>query len=241
MKCTILAVALTAGMLCAGAGVALAQTTGPDTVACTNAKTDDASADAALKADAELEKANTAFVKARAVAAATIGIDGNFINDSEISLGDIDAQIAKTTGVLQDNLKSLKLALQAMISAKTEADKTNAGILVQIAARTDAVALCKAPVVTTTTPPPPTTTTPPPTTTPAPRPVDLNCDDFPLSDGRTAQQILDADLTDPNVLDANNNKIACEVADGNGGDEYEDSTSDNVVPDVSEGIETGVA
>jgi hypothetical protein len=42
---------------------------------------------------------------------------------------------------------------------------------------------------------------------------DLNCDDFPLADGRTAQQVLDADRNDPNVLDVDNDGIACEAGE----------------------------
>lgn len=57
----------------------------------------------------------------------------------------------------------------------------------------------------TTTPPPPTTTVPP-TTTPAPD-DDVDCDE--VSDKR-AQEILDADKSDPNNLDEDGDGVACE-------------------------------
>lgn len=48
---------------------------------------------------------------------------------------------------------------------------------------------------------------------------DLDCGDFPLADGRTAQQVLDADPSDPHRLDADDDGRACEV------DENEDTTN----------------
>jgi hypothetical protein len=56
---------------------------------------------------------------------------------------------------------------------------------------------------------PPTTTppTPAPTTTPAPA-DDVDCDE--VSDAR-AQEILDADKSDPHNLDVDNDGVACEV------------------------------
>ena len=57
--------------------------------------------------------------------------------------------------------------------------------------------VCGTPSTTPTTPPPPF--------------VDLNCGNFPLPDGTTAQQMLDRDRTDPHGLDADSNGIACDV------------------------------
>ena len=49
-----------------------------------------------------------------------------------------------------------------------------------------------------------------PTTEPAPF-TDLDCKDFPLADGRTAQQVLDSTPDDdPHGLDADKDRIACE-------------------------------
>lgn len=53
--------------------------------------------------------------------------------------------------------------------------------------------------------------------------VDLNCGDFPLPDGRTAQQVLDATPgQDPHRLDLDNDRVACEIDepidDGNDSD-----------------------
>ncbi len=73
----------------------------------------------------------------------------------------------------------------------------------------------------TPTPPPPPSPPPPttaPTETPSPSPNDLDCDDFPLTEevngspaGTTAQEVLDADPTDPFGLDADGDGIACEI------------------------------
>lgn len=55
----------------------------------------------------------------------------------------------------------------------------------------------------------------PATTTPAPQPdpAELDCGDFPLADGRTAQQVLDADQDDPHQLDEDGDLVACEADD----------------------------
>jgi hypothetical protein len=82
------------------------------------------------------------------------------------------------------------------------------------------------------------TTTPP---TPAPAPEeDLDCADFPLSSGRTAQQVLDETPgEDPHGLDADGDRRACEpgqdtAADGS---DLGDDDDDVVVP--SGGVATG--
>lgn len=49
---------------------------------------------------------------------------------------------------------------------------------------------------------------------PAPDPADLDCSDFPLADGRTAQDVLDeTPNTDPHNLDIDGDRIACEYGD----------------------------
>lgn len=78
---------------------------------------------------------------------------------------------------------------------------------------------CLPPVTTTTPTTPPVTTTPVETTTPAPtlRPdvEDINCDD--ITDAE-AQAILDADPSDPNLLDGDNDGDACDDEDADFGD-----------------------
>src|SRR5690606_13928281 len=70
--------------------------------------------------------------------------------------------------------------------------------------------------------------TPEPTPTPADPDedllpaVDLDCKDFPLADGRTAQDILNEFPGDPHGLDADEDRIACEP----GQDTAADSSSD---------------
>ncbi len=75
---------------------------------------------------------------------------------------------------------------------------------------------CAPPVETPAPTTPPVTTTPAPTATPAPTlPLaveDINCDD--VTDAE-AQVILDADPSDPNLLDGDNDGNACDDEDGN--------------------------
>lgn len=65
---------------------------------------------------------------------------------------------------------------------------------------------------------------------------DLDCVDFPLPDGKTAQDVYNEDKSDPNNLDANNNGKPCE---GGSTDFIEDV--DLYRPDTSGGIATGGA
>lgn len=80
---------------------------------------------------------------------------------------------------------------------------------------------CLPPVTTTTTPTstpaPTTTTTPAETTTPTlpPASEDVDCGD--VTDAQ-AQVILDADPSDPNLLDGDNDGNACDDEDGSFGD-----------------------
>jgi hypothetical protein len=60
------------------------------------------------------------------------------------------------------------------------------------------------------------TETPEPIPTEEPEPLDpsdLDCGDFPLAEGRTAQQVLDADQNDPHALDEDGDLVACEADD----------------------------
>lgn len=267
MKRHILVSTLTAGMLLAGAGVALAQTGDTSTGGVTQAVANAACAGVAGKT----KPANAAYIAAVNSYNTTSPAD-----DAAFSAIPVEWQkfIQATEDHIDylamnglDNAKSftcageggtatfpeLKLSAQVgnLVCANARLDlianvdlrgKVDAALKVLDRSFADAHSDC-APA-TTTPPPATTTTTVPPTSTP--RPADLDCNDFPLPDGRTAQDVLLADLTDPNVLDANNNKIACEAADGfdpsaPNGDGPIVSDSDNVVPDVSDGIATGLA
>lgn len=71
--------------------------------------------------------------------------------------------------------------------------------------------------------------------------VDLNCGDFPLPDGRTAQQVLDATPgQDPHRLDLDDDRVACEIDepidDGNDTDTDGDYTQVRELPTA---IDTG--
>lgn len=138
-------------------GIASAQETGPDTEACTNAKAADKAADDALRADNALVVARNAFSAQRSAVAALSGVDGNFINDPDISVDDINGAIntAPDGSILDAELIQLRDALQAQLKAADTADDTDAVALVAVADKTDADKLCKAPA--TTEPPAPTT------------------------------------------------------------------------------------
>jgi hypothetical protein len=71
--------------------------------------------------------------------------------------------------------------------------------------------------------------TPPPAV-----PADLDCNDFPLADGRTALDVLkETPDVDEHNLDNNGNGVPCEAPDND--------AQDDVVPDTSNGVATGVA
>lgn len=94
------------------------------------------------------------------------------------------------------------------IPALTEAAKSDAGSLktaldkakvAVVKAQSDANVACQGPSGSPGAPPPPPTD-------------DFDCVDFPLADGTTAQGMLNRTLPeDPHNLDANGNRIACEV------------------------------
>jgi hypothetical protein len=81
------------------------------------------------------------------------------------------------------------------------------------------------------------------TTTPAPEPpaVDLDCGDFPLTDGRTAQQVLDSTPNaDPNGLDSDGDRVACEPGQDTASDEADGGNGVGSVATPSGGVATGV-
>lgn len=66
---------------------------------------------------------------------------------------------------------------------------------------------------------------------PVPPQGDLDCEDFPLADGRTAEDVLkETPDVDENHIDNNGNGIPCEAPE-----------QDDVVPDTSNGVATGLA
>jgi hypothetical protein len=87
-------------------------------------------------------------------------------------------------------------------------------------------------------------TSTPPTTTPAPEEppaVDLDCGDFPLADGRTAQQVLDSTPgADPNGLDSDGDRVACEPGQDTASDEADGGNGVGSVAVPSGGVATGV-
>lgn len=55
---------------------------------------------------------------------------------------------------------------------------------------------------------------------------EYDCRDFPLTDGTTAQDILNGDLSDPHKLDLDSDNIACETSENHAGS---DSDGDGVI------------
>jgi hypothetical protein len=112
----------------------------------------------------------------------------------------LDAVLAHASAVAALDAAAAKVPNPARVDAQAKVDT----------ARTAADDACRGPVGPT-----PTVA---PTTTPAPNDDDLDCGDFPLSDGRTAQDVLDADPTDPHNLDSDGDQVACELDDLTSGD-----------------------
>lgn len=153
---------------------------------------------AGKEADDELVRAENRLAKAQAELDAAIAAD-NAAGATEDSPATVSAKALVATRTDEVN------------RARVEADKTDADELRRKANRTDAAALktaldearedfdriCGGV-----------------TTTPAPELEDprntFNCIDFPLNDGRTAQDVLAADLSDPHNLDTDNDGVACE-------------------------------
>src|SRR5690606_29693296 len=76
--------------------------------------------------------------------------------------------------------------------------------------------------------------------------VDLDCKDFPLADGRTAQDILNQFPGDPHGLDADEDRSACEPGQDTAPDSSSDFEDDDEVVSNEEvavpqgGVQTGV-
>jgi hypothetical protein len=150
----------------------------------------------------------------------------------------------KTLRNRQDRVNDLVKAVErAEKGAKPEvtelrrkANQTDAGELQKAldAARDDFNRLCDG-----------VTTTPPPADE-APDPINLDCADFPLADGRTSQQVLDSTPgEDPHGLDADGDRVACEAGEDTAPDGADrgdrtvelDSLDNVVVPEG--GVATG--
>ncbi|MDN5861045.1 MAG: hypothetical protein L0H84_20765 [Pseudonocardia sp.] len=67
---------------------------------------------------------------------------------------------------------------------------------------------------------------------------EFNCGDFPLPDSRTAQDVLDADPADPNVLDRDGDGTACDL-DGLDGGGFDGGGFDQVGDVPVGGVATG--
>jgi len=214
------------------------------------AAADDAAAEAKA-ADEELARAERALEDAREAA-----LSGGVPTDNQTSadaarlrteleqLEDIPVDDRTTEQQARiDDIKDRLPLIDAVVSAearvttaRTAADKTDADRLQDVADETDVDALTetrdaarKAADEACGTP---TTTTPPD--------VDLDCGDFPLADGRTAQEVLDSTPgDDPNGLDSDGDRVACEPGEDTAVVGDDDTGSGSVVT-PSGGVNTGV-
>jgi len=220
------------------APVALAQEAGPGTQACIDAT-------AALKDGQErqerLEKAVKSLEGTRAkvaVLAETYGIpfDVNTVNANDVEsaisflrrLRDQAQGADQTERVEQLNREmDIVKALRDAINEHQQASEARQAVNLADLAASQKTACDEADPGPTPSPTPTPTPTeePEPSEEPEPDPnfVDLDCKDFPLADGRTAQQILnETPNDDPHGLDADKDRIACEP----GQDTAADSSSD---------------
>jgi excalibur calcium-binding domain-containing protein len=166
-------------------------------------------------------------------AAGTLKVDVSVVADLNKQIKDLDSQIADLldnippgdASALKAELKvttGQRDAVQNALNAKAELDK----------AREKRERVCA-------TTPPSSTSTPAPT--PAPK-DEFDCQDFPLEDGTTAQQLYDRDHNDPNKLDRDGDGVACEINEDFNNDSSNDSNDDgNLSTDdtPSGGVETG--
>src|SRR5690606_20100116 len=115
-------------------------------------------------------------------------------------------------------------------------------------AKADFDRLCGGEAPPSSTPPSSENPAPPATEDPADQvpAVDLDCKDFPLADGRTAQDVLNAIPGDPHGLDADEDRIACEPGQDTAADSSSDFEDNDEVVSVekvtvpSGGVSTGV-
>lgn len=208
------ALAASTVILLAGGSIALAQETGPGTQACADAikAKDDAQAELrkAENADKDLKDAEQKL-RNRNIPQDKWDNSGLRADLRELrKQGDIpdpasvDYWGGDKTGSDENTTADRDLqALQDWTQAKNDANDVKNSKMDDLRrdardAERKADDVCGTVSTTPTTPAPPVF-------------IDLNCGNFPLSDGTTAQQVLDQDRTDPHGLDADSNGIACDV------------------------------
>jgi hypothetical protein len=219
--------ALTAGLVLILVGtpaLAFAQDTGPESQACEDATQAVAdfelearigvALEAAARHDTEATAQQTVAVAADAKATAeqAVADAADATVPPNISIRDNARQAAAAARTARDAARAL--VTQSLADRDAARAAANGGLQVELDALIDARDAACEPVVTPTPTPTPTpSATPTPTPTPTPGDDDYNCIDFPLSDGRTAQDVLDADPSDPHRLDYDKDRVACELAD----------------------------
>jgi hypothetical protein len=213
---------------------------------------DEAAADAKA-ADEELARAERALEDAREAAlsggvptanqtaADAARLRADLARLEEIPVGDRTTEQQARIDDIKDRLPLIEAVVSAearVATARTEAGKTDADRLQDVADETDAKALADA---RETARKAADKACGVPTTTPPPDPAELDCDDFPLSDGRTAQDVLDENQDDPHQLDEDGDLVACEADDpaagGSNQDDDPGTSGDVVTP--SGGVATG--
>lgn len=226
------------------APIAMAQETGPNSEACDVAKTSVAGLEKQV-ADARFAERTTEEKAVADAEAAISGLEGAVATledrieqavEENQSSGKVDGLRAELA-TAQENLEAghQKVAdAKAALESDNEATQGIAARLELAVAERDTACGQLEP-----------TPTPEPTEDPEPESDDLNCVDFPLDDGRTAQDVLDDNASDPHDLDVDGDNVACEVTDD--ADSYvidlnPDSSDDDtsqVATVPSGGVDTG--
>jgi hypothetical protein len=186
----------------------------------------DVKVNAAAAADdavASAEKVAEQLAAARAELAAAVAVDNATVPPlTEDSQRTVDAKAL----VAELEEKAVAPAELDQLRKLAEASDVDELISLRLAAIEVRDKACDDGGVTTTPPTP----TPAPTTEPPADEPDLDCADFPLEDGTTAQEMFERDVNDPHNLDIDEDNVACEVD--------EDTLSGNVAVPVG-GVSTG--
>ena len=227
----LLVAGLSASLLVGATSVSWAQETGPNSQVCTDAKravSDLRGAlDAAVKKEAAAEQTElTGHKDALAAALPSLREFNPSVYPRGVpALGDISPAYLRSVLAKADTEGSASqlggggraainnaLGLFSNVAAaegalRNDNDET-AGVRARLQIAQNQERRACTPPATPTTPPATTTTTPPP---PADNddPADLDCDDFATP--AAAQAALDADPSDPNVLDVDGDGLACET------------------------------
>lgn len=232
MKKLVVPAAVLAGLLMTSS-LAWGQETGPDTEACQTAtrlvETALAERDAAkIPSQQEQDVTDAQAVLDAATDAATA--DGTGLTEGDLNQEKIE-QLRRDFGeenpVAKEQIRLIGEVLSARHALKAQQDELS-GLQATLAEKQDALDGAEeerdgscAPPTTEEPPAPPVEDDDTPGLNP-----EYDCRDFPLIDGTTAQDILNADGNDPHKLDLDSDGVACETSENHAG---RDSDGDGVI------------